>query len=80
MFCTAVNGFRLAGQSRSIKVPFSMDRSKTTWINKNATKPNKPPLSGTDVVEIFGKKEDQGEPKLYYLKEVNAGSFRYSCR
>lgn len=80
MFCTAVNGFSLAGHGRSIKVPFSVDRSETTWINKNATKPNKPPLSGTDVVEIFGKKQDQGEQKLYYLKEVDVGSFRCCCR
>lgn len=80
MFCTAINGFSLAGQSRSIKVPFSMDSSKTIWKNKNATKLNKPPLSGTDVVEIFGKKQDQGETKLYYLKEVDASSFRCSCR
>lgn len=80
MFCSAVNGFSLAGQSRSIKVTSSKDKSKSTWINTNPTKPNKPPLSGTDVVEIFAKTQDLGEKELYYLKEVDAETFRCSCR
>lgn len=57
-----------------------MDKLTTTCINKNATKPNEPPLSGTDIVEIFGKTLDLGEWELYYLKEVDAESYRCSCR
>lgn len=52
----------------------------TTTINKNPTKQNEPPLSGTDVVEIFGKTPDLEEWELYYLKEVDSESYRCSCR
>lgn len=80
MFCSAVNDFSLAGQSRSIKVTSRKDKFKPTWINTNATKQNKPPLSGTDVVEIFAKTQDLREKELYYLKEVDTETFRCSCR
>lgn len=50
----------------------------TTVTNGNSAKPNKAPLSGTDVVEILDKKRDLGEWELYYLKEVDGDSFRYT--
>lgn len=51
----------------------------TTVTNWNAAKPNKAPLSGTAVVEILDKKRDLGEWELYYLKEVDGDSFRYTA-
>lgn len=50
----------------------------TTEKNGKATKPNKTPLTGTEVVHIFAKKRDLGELELYYLNEVDGNSYRYS--
>lgn len=48
--------------------------------NWKATKPRKVPLTGTEVVHIFANKRDLGELELYYLKEVNGDSYRYSYK
>lgn len=79
MFCTAVNGFSFARQSKSIHVTSGKDKPTTTLINQNVTEPNKTHLSGTDVVELFGQKRDLGEWELYYLKEVDDESYRCCC-
>lgn len=79
MFCTAVNGFSFARQSKSIKVTSGKDKPTTTLINQNVTEPNKTHLSGTDIVELLGQKQDLGEWELYYLKEVDDESYRCSC-
>lgn len=79
MFCTAL-GFSLTGQSKSINVTSIKAKPTTTSTNKIATNPNKAPLSGTDVVEIFVKKQDLGEWEIYYLKEVNVKTYRCSGR
>lgn len=46
--------------------------------NGKGTKPNKVPLTSTEVVHIFAKKRDLGELELYYLKEVDGDSYRYT--
>lgn len=49
-----------------------------TVKNGNAAKPNKVPLTGTKVVDIFAKKRDLGGLELYYLKEVDGDFYRYT--
>lgn len=70
--------FSLAEKDESIKVTTCKDKKITTVKNGNATKPNKAPLTGTEVVHIFAKKRDLGELELYYLKEVDGDFYRYS--
>lgn len=79
MFCTAVNAFSFARQSKSIKVTSGEEKPTTALINHNVTELNKTHLSGTDIVELFGQKQDLGEWELYYLKEVDDDSYRCSC-
>lgn len=66
------------GKDESIKVTTCKDKNITTVKNGNATQPNKVPLSGTEVVQIFAKKRDLGDWELYYLREVDADSYRYA--
>lgn len=75
---TAANDFSFEWQSESIKVTSGKDKP-TTLINQNIAESKKTHLSGTDVVELFSQKQDLGEWKLYYLKEVNDESYRCLC-
>nr|XP_046228919.1 dynein heavy chain domain-containing protein 1 [Scatophagus argus] len=66
----------LTGKGEPIKVTTCKDIKITTVKNEKATKPNKVPLTGTEVVHIFAKKRDLGEMEVYYLKEVDGDSYR----
>ncbi|XP_044043043.1 dynein heavy chain domain-containing protein 1 isoform X2 [Siniperca chuatsi] len=63
-------------EKESIKVTTCKDKKITTVKNGKATKPNKVPLTGREVVHIFAEKRDLGELELYYLKEVDGDSYR----
>ncbi|XP_045902961.1 dynein heavy chain domain-containing protein 1 isoform X2 [Micropterus dolomieu] len=52
------------------------EKESTCKDRKIATKPNKVPLTGTEVVHIFARKRDLGEFELYYLKEVDRDANR----
>ncbi|XP_035515196.1 dynein heavy chain domain-containing protein 1-like [Morone saxatilis] len=67
----------LAGKDESIKATTCKDKKITTVKNGNATKPNKLPLTGTEVVFFFfAKRRDPGDFEFYYLKEVDGDSYR----
>lgn len=53
-----------------------MDKKITTVKTGNVTKPNKVPLTATELVHIFAKKRELGEFEFYYLKEVDGDSYR----
>ncbi|XP_042341799.1 dynein heavy chain domain-containing protein 1 [Plectropomus leopardus] len=66
----------LTEKDESIKVLTRKDKKITTVKNGKVTKPNKAPLAGAEVVHIFAKKRDPGEPELYYLIEVDGDFYR----
>ncbi|XP_076585176.1 dynein heavy chain domain-containing protein 1 [Chaetodon auriga] len=69
-------GQSLTGKDEAIKITTCKDKNIRTVKSWKATKPNKVPLTGTEVVHIFAKKRDLGELELYYLKEVDGDSYR----
>ncbi|KAL7403667.1 hypothetical protein ABVT39_003475 [Epinephelus coioides] len=66
----------LTEKDESIKVTTCKNKKIMTVKNGNAAKPNKVPLTGTKVVDIFAKKRDLGGLELYYLKEVDGDFYR----
>ncbi|KAM9363159.1 dynein heavy chain domain-containing protein 1 [Symphorus nematophorus] len=72
----ASTALSFTGKDESIKVTTCEDKKITTVKNEKTIKPNKVPLTGTEVVHIFAKKRDLGELELYYLKEADGDSYR----
>ncbi|XP_065818747.1 dynein heavy chain domain-containing protein 1-like [Labrus bergylta] len=66
----------LTRKDESIKVTACYNKKINTVNNGKAAKPNKVPLTATEVLHIFAKKRDLGELLLYYLKEVEGDSYR----
>ncbi|KAM7009685.1 LOW QUALITY PROTEIN: dynein heavy chain domain-containing protein 1 [Tautogolabrus adspersus] len=66
----------LTRKDESITVTACYNKKINTVNNGKATKPNKVPLTATEVLHIFAKKRDLGELVLYYLKEVDGDSYR----
>ena len=59
-------------------VTTSKNKKITAEKDGKATKANNLPLTGAEVVQLFVKKRDLGELELYYLKEVESDSYRYT--
>lgn len=53
------------------------DKKITAAKGGKATKPNKFPLTGSEVVQIFAQERHQERLELYFLKEVDGDSYRY---
>ncbi|XP_071359544.1 dynein heavy chain domain-containing protein 1 isoform X2 [Trachinotus anak] len=66
----------LTETDESIKVITCEDKKITTVKDGKATKPEKNPLTGTEVVQIFTQKRYLADLKLYYLKEVDGDFYR----
>ncbi|XP_072240771.1 dynein heavy chain domain-containing protein 1 [Leuresthes tenuis] len=71
---THSNAQSLTVRDDSIKVPTSEE--KKIRADGKTTNPNKYPLTGTEVVEMFGQKRDQGDVQFHYLKETDATAYR----
>ncbi len=77
LFALSFYCFSLTWKDECAKVTTFEDRKITTVKNGKETKPNKVPLTGRDVVNMFVKRSDPGESEVYYLKEVEGDSYRY---
>ncbi|XP_051802066.1 dynein heavy chain domain-containing protein 1 isoform X2 [Acanthochromis polyacanthus] len=69
-------GQSLTDKDETVKVTTCKDKKRMTVKDGKATRPNKFPLTGTDVVQIFAQKRDPGDLQLIYLKEADGNAYR----